>query len=268
VRAVAKATPDERRLLPGIDPRRADIITGGIVLLSEIFGSFGLEKMTVSAFALREGVLLDRFGGSRVAGLARLRDLRRTNVERLSRQLDPDPQHAETCAELAGQLFDRTVSLHGYGAAERELLVCGALLHNVGLFISHSSHHKHGYYVIRNSDQLTGFTQSEIELIAQIARYHRRGQPKDRHPEFAALPADDQRRVRVLAGLLRIAIGLDRSHAGHVQSIRVNVEHAAQRVTIEPVALRADLDLDLERYAARERSKLLGEALGVEIVLR
>ncbi|MEZ5229509.1 MAG: Ppx/GppA phosphatase family protein [Acidimicrobiales bacterium] len=267
--SIASTDRNERKDLPGIDPRRVDIITGGAILLSEIFRAFDIDEMTVSSYALREGVLLDRFGGSRTAGLDRLSDLRRANVERMATQLDPDPEHAATCANLAGQLFDRTQRLHGLDANDRELLVCGALLHNVGLFISHSSHHKHGYYVIRNSDRLTGFTQQEIEVIALVARYHRRGRPKERHREFAALLPDEQQKVRILAGLLRIAIGLDRSHAARVQSIRVLVDDEPQRpvLTIEPLAHDDADDLELELYAAGERSKLLADALGVDIVL-
>lgn len=267
---VAGAKPEDRKNLPGMDPRRSDIITGGAILLSEIFRAFELDEMTVSSFALREGVLLDRFGGSRAAGLERLSDLRRTNVERLATQLDPDPAHAMTCAKLAGQLFDRTAPLHGLDPADRELLVDGAILHNVGLFISHSSHHKHGYYVIRNTDRLTGFTQNEIEIIALVARYHRRGRPKDRHPEFAALSTEDQQRVRVMAGLIRIAIGLDRGHAARVKSVRVMIDEHDERtvLTIEPLPNDDADDLELELYAAAERSKLLADSLGVEIVLQ
>ena len=138
----------------------------------------------------------------------------------------------------------------------------GALVHNVGLFISHSSHHKHSYYVVRNSEQLTGFTEHEVELIAVIARYHRKSTPSDKHPEFAALGKRDQRLVRVLAGLLRIAIGLDRRHAESVRSVRVFVD--GDVLLIEPVGVEG-ADLDLEIYAARERSALLAEGLDVEV---
>ncbi len=267
--SIASTDPDRRKDIPGIDPRRVDIITGGAVLLSEIFHAFGLTEMTVSSYALREGVLLDRFGGSRTAGLERLSDLRQANVDRMAAQLDPDPEHAATCAYLAVQLFDRTKHIHGLDDTDRELLSCGAQLHNVGLFISHSSHHKHGYYVIRNTDRLTGFTQHEIEIIALIARYHRRGRPKERHREFAALIEVDQRRVRILAGLVRIAIGLDRSHAARISSLRVLVDDSTRppRVTIEPLAHDETDDLELELYAAADRSKLLADALGVDIVL-
>ena len=96
----------------------------------------------------------------------------------------------------------------------------GALLANVGLFISHSQHHLHSYYVIRNTERLTGLTDDEIEIIAQIARYHRKSAPKPRHAEFARLRPSDQRVVRALAGILRVAIGLDRSHARRVAATR------------------------------------------------
>ena len=118
-------------------------------------------------------------------------------------------------------LFDQLAPWHGLDDRHRELLEAAALLANVGLFISHSGHHKHSYYVIRNSEHLTGFTDGEVELIAQVARYHRKSAPRRKHAEFAALGRDDQHRVRVLAGLLRVAVGLDRNHGAHVASVGV-----------------------------------------------
>ena len=103
-------------------------------------------------------------------------------------------------ARLALEIFDATAARHGLGDDSREVLEAAALLANVGLFVSHAGHHKHSYYVIRNSEMLTGFTDREIELIAQVARYHRKSAPRKKHPEFAALGPDDQQRVRVLAG--------------------------------------------------------------------
>src|SRR4029450_8671801 len=123
--------------------------------------------------------------------------------------MDEEPAHSQQVALLALALFDGTRDRHGLGDDSREVLEAGALLSNVGLFVSHSGHHKHSYYVIRNSAQMTGFTDREIELIAQVARYHRKSAPKESHPEFASLGTDDKRRVRVLAGILRIAVGLE-----------------------------------------------------------
>ncbi len=260
------STPEQRLDMAGLDAKRVDIIVGGVLLLGEIFRAFELEEMVISDYALREGVLLDRFGSSGRAGLARLADLRSTNVRRLSRQLDPHPDHAERTAALATQLFDRTVNLHELGEHDREVLESAALLHNVGLFISHSSHHKHSYYVIRNSEQLTGFTEHEIELIALVARYHRKSHPAEKHPEFSILTKRDKRRVRVLAGLLRLAIGLDRGHRGTVSAVRVF--GGADGLMIEAVPREDEPDLDIEIYAARERSRLLASALDVAVDVR
>jgi exopolyphosphatase/guanosine-5'-triphosphate,3'-diphosphate pyrophosphatase len=118
--------------------------------------------------------------------------------------------------------------------------------------------------VIRNSEQLTGFTNHEIELIAIIARYHRKSLPSDKHPEFAALSKPDRRRVSIIAGLLRLAIGFDRRHAASVRSVRVVLDAASVR--IEPIG-DPDVELDVEIYAARERATLLAEALGVEVTI-
>lgn len=256
------AAGTEQRLdMAGLDAKRVDIIVAGALLLHEALRAFSIDEMVISEYALREGVLFDRFGGD---ARRELGGLRRNNVERLCRQLDPDPDHAEHTARLATELFDRTASLHGYGEHERELLESAALVHNVGLFISHASHHKHTYYVVRNSEQMTGFTDHEVELIAVIARFHRKSLPGDKHPEFAALDRDDQRLVRILAGLLRLAIGLDRRHAAAVRSVRVYVDDGVVR--IEPVAA-PDADLDVEIYAARERSPLLAQGLGVKVAV-
>ena len=261
VSEVASKTTAERTKIDGLDTKRIDIIVAGAILLDEIARAFALDEFTISEFALREGVLFDRFA----VDSTQLENLRRSNLLRLARQLDPDSDHAEHTADLATQLFDRTAKLHGLGDDARELLEAASIVHNVGLFISHSSHHKHSYYVIRNSEQLTGFAEREIELIALIARYHRKGRPADKHKEYAALSDSDKQLVRKLAGILRVAIGLDRSHAASVSSLRVFLEDG--RVEIEPIAAPG-ADLDVEIYAAAERSKLMAEAFEVEVVVK
>ncbi|MEM8926539.1 MAG: HD domain-containing protein, partial [Actinomycetota bacterium] len=198
-----------------------------------------------------------------------LHDLRRNNTLRLAHQLDPDATHAETAARLALQLFDRTADVHQLGGEARQLLELAAFVHNVGLFIAHSGHHKHTYYIVRNSEQLTGFTDREVELLALVARYHRKSHPSDKHPEFAALDADDQHLVRVLAGLLRLAIGLDRRHRGVVRGVTVRAESGddGDRLVIEPV-VDEGTDVSVEVQAAVDRSRLAAAALGVDVVVR
>ena len=223
------------------------------------------RSIVISEDALREGVLLDF--ASRLDGASRhhLHDLRRESVQHLVELMDDDAQHSAHVARLCLELFDETADLHGLGEVERELLEAGALLANVGVAISHSGHHKHSYYVVRNSEHLTGFTDHEIELIALVARYHRKSQPKPKHVEFAALAADDQRKVEVLAGLLRIAIGLDRHHAARVTGIRADLE--GDRLVVGAVS-DVTSDIDLELFAAAERRGLLESALDRPVVVR
>jgi len=269
---------DERLAMDGMDSRRADIIVGGALLLEGVFDAMGIESMTVSPYALREGVLYDRLAAHQ-PGDHRLSDLRRSNAQRLSQQLDPDHHHADVCARLAVRLFDETADVHGLGQADRELLDMAALVHNVGLAISHASHHQHTYYIVRNSDQLTGFTDNELELLAQVARYHRKSHPSARHSEFNNLKSKDKRRVSILAGLLRVAIGLDRGHTGAVGDVVLTMAEESPSpeyesvnpgrpwLIIKPVAVDTDIDVSLEAYSAQERVRLLAEALDVNVAV-
>lgn len=262
---VAARTPAGRRGVPGLDPGRSDIIVAGALILQGVAHTFGVTEFTFSEYALREGVLLDtiqrRFG----ADAHHLRDVARRSVRQLAERCDDDPTHSAHVARLATSLFDQTVADHGLDAPWRHLLEAAALLANVGLVISHSKHHLHSYYVIRNSE-LVGFTDHEIELIALVARYHRKGAPKASHLEYARLSEGDQRAVRLLAGLLRIAIGLDRRHDGRAGDIVVAHQRRALDVAVVPAPHR-EPDLSLEVYAAQERSELLATELGRRITI-
>src|SRR5581483_1457862 len=114
-----------------------------------------------------------------------------------------------------------TKHLSGLSEEAEEWLEAAAILQNVGLVISHDGHHRHSYYVIRNSELLTGFTEHELEIIALVARYHRKSTPNARLPEYAALHDADQRVVEILSGVLRIAAGLDRTRSGAISRLRV-----------------------------------------------
>lgn len=138
------------------------------------------------------------------------------------------------------------------------------MLANVGLFISHSKHHLHSYYMIRNSDALAGLTDAEIDIIALVARYHRKGFPKNEHAEFARLRDDEKNTVRTLAGIVRIAIGLDRRHDGRVTGVRVSRSAEGLSIVIQAPP---GTDVSLEQYAADERSGLLAEVLDTPILL-
>jgi exopolyphosphatase/guanosine-5'-triphosphate,3'-diphosphate pyrophosphatase len=263
-RLVDARSVEARAKLPGLDAGRADIILAGALILEGVFEAFAIEEMTVSDHALREGVLLDTIQRTHGGSLHHLRDVSRRSVRALADLFDEEPEHSAHVASLALDLFDDTAPIHGLDGGCREYLEAAALLANVGLFVSHSQHHLHSYYVIRNSDRLTGLTDTEIEIIAQIARYHRKSAPKPSHEAFARLRPEDQHVVRVLAGILRVAIGLDRSHEGRVRAVEVALRRG--KLVVRPVPA-GDADLVLERYAADERKGLLEDVLGVPVTI-
>jgi exopolyphosphatase/guanosine-5'-triphosphate,3'-diphosphate pyrophosphatase len=254
-------TPGGRARVPGLEASRADIIVAGALILETVATTFGVEQFTFSEAALRDGVLLDtmsRWSGNRLGPLHHLRDVSMRSIRQLAERCDDDPTHSAHVAGLAISLFDGLAPLHGLDATAREYLEAGALLANVGLVVAHSKHHLHAYYVIRNSE-LAGLTDAEIEVIAQIARYHRKSAPKPSHPEFSALPPADQDLVRALAAMLRVAIGLDRSHQARVRDVRTEV--GAKRVVLH-VESADHADTSLELHAANERKELLEAVLG------
>ncbi len=253
----------ERAALAGLDAKRSDIIVGGALLLEQIFNELHISEMVTSEFALREGVLLNTMGTQSSNAFHHLSNIRREGVQRVRDLFERDSAHVEHSTDLALRLFDGTAQLHHLGTDARDLLEAGGVLHNVGLFISHSAHHKHSSYVIRNTDQLVGFSQREIEIMALLARYHRKSTPSMRHGEYAGLREADQNIVRVLAGLLRVGIALDRSHASGVTDVRCRML-ADERLVIEAV-VRKGHDPSLEIYTADQRKDLLSAALGQTI---
>ncbi|WP_436794202.1 Ppx/GppA phosphatase family protein [Actinospongicola halichondriae] len=261
-------TPDiaERAKLPGVDAKRADILLGGAIILEQFVQTFGVDEIVFSDYALREGVLLDQARRRAGATLHHLRDLRRQSVEHLMELTDEHPDHSHEIARISLRLFDEMTPLLGLDAdgpqgvgEARELLEAGALLCNVGVFISHSGHHKHSYYVVRNSEHLAGFTDREVELIAQLTRYHRKSAPKTKHVEWAALRRADRELVRRLAAVLRFAIGLDRSHTAPIEDVAVDTDGDAVRVTLTP---RDGASVELEAHSAELRRGLLEDVIG------
>ena len=222
---VRARTFDERGALPGVDPRRADILVAGGVTLETIMEECGFKELTISTYALREGIVLDtihKIEGEH-HGMAHLSDLRYETVMRIGRMYNFDEAHGRHVADLALSIYDALQPLHRLEEESREHLEAAALLHDIGYYISHDSHHKHSQYLIQNSEAL-GFTNDEIAIIANVARYHRKSHPKGRHPGFAELRGADQSRVRYLSAILRVADGLDRTHKGYVERIETSVD--------------------------------------------
>jgi exopolyphosphatase/guanosine-5'-triphosphate,3'-diphosphate pyrophosphatase len=251
----------ERLKMQRMDETRADIIVTGAVILDTLLERLGVRELILCEWALREGILLDYIHGH-PRSLARAEaypDVRRRSVVSLAERCLYDEPHARHVASLAVKLFDATRRRHGLGDAECALLEHAALLHDVGHHISYPGHHKHSYYLIKNGG-LRGFSPLEIEVLANIARYHRRGMPRKRHTAFAALPRESRRVVCVLAGCLRLADALDRSHRQVVRRLAV-----ADRGSVVRVRCEVEGDSELELWGAGRRTELLEHELGVPV---
>lgn len=259
VRILRKTTIKQKAEIRGLEPERRDIITAGGVLLLEIMEGLGIETLLVSERSLRDSLVLEAPAGPRGS---EERDVRRASVERLARRAGVPNGHARRVRDLAVRLFDRTHSLHQLTPLEREWLEHAAILHDVGLSISYQRHHQHSYYLIVHGG-MKGFSRDEVEVIAQVARYHRKALPAKRHQPFRRLDPWKRPVVEKLAALLRLADGLDRTHRGQVSGVRLEIHRKKIVVVAE-----ARGPADLEAWAANEKSDLFEKVFGRRVVIR
>jgi exopolyphosphatase/guanosine-5'-triphosphate,3'-diphosphate pyrophosphatase len=259
-----RMTPEERRKMPGMNPRRSDIIVAGNVVLIEMLKLLGRSEIVVCERALREGIVVD-FLERNVAIARKLGDERTRRFDAIhafGRRFGHDGVHETHVANLAILLFDRLREVHALEPAERDILFAAALMHDIGRTIDESSHHKHGAYIVRNA-RLEGWRADEKELIAVLVRYHRRSLPKPTHPEFIAADAARRRTIGILGGILRIADGLDSRHLGVVSDVAVR----AAGTRLEIVAF-AEQDVTTEVASAIYKSDMLARALGMPVTIR
>jgi exopolyphosphatase / guanosine-5'-triphosphate,3'-diphosphate pyrophosphatase len=252
---------EERLHMPGLDPRRADLSVAGSVLLDTILRGLGAEDITLCDLALREGLVLDYVhrNSARIRKVERYPDVRRRSVVELGERCGYWSEHAQQVARLALSIFDQTRSVHGLGDREREWLEYAALLHDVGVHISYDRHHRHSYYLIKNGD-LRGFEPREIEVIALVTRYHRQATPKKSHEGYGDLNGTLRGTVRVLSAIVRLAEGLDRSHAQALSGIDL-----FPRGDDYLARLRANGDAELELWAAHRHVAPLERELALPI---
>ena len=248
---------EERLHMPGQDPRRADLMVAGAVLLDALLKKLDAGEITLCDLALREGVVLDYIHRHRrdIARVDRYPDVRKRSVIELAERCSWEGDHSRQVAELALALFDQTRRVHGLGAREREWLELGSYLHDIGNHISYKGHHRHSYYLIKNGN-LRGFEPEEIEIIALLARFHRRATPKSDHELIADLDHDSRQTVAVLSAFLRLAETLDRSRHGVVKGLEVRERLGALKIKVQAVG-----DAELEMWAAHRQAGVLEEAL-------
>jgi exopolyphosphatase/guanosine-5'-triphosphate,3'-diphosphate pyrophosphatase len=256
VEELASMAPKKRGGVPGIKPDRGDVILGGAVVLATLMDQAGIEELEATDAGLREGIFFERFLDSEDQGEPLFPDVRGASVMNLAHRYQEDLKHPRHVARLSLEILDGLAKegLTEPAPEDRELLWAAGMLHDIGTAIDYDDHHKHSRYLILNA-RLPGFTPRELHLIALIARYHRKGEP-DVEELGKLAHKDDERRLNVLAGTIRLAEQLERSRDQTVSA--VHVTSANGHVQIEP---DAPADAGVAIWSARRNADLLERAL-------
>lgn len=218
-----------RMRIAGLHPDRAQIIVAGATIIEQLMKYVRVDTLRVHDRGIRDGLLMTMIGEvyPRRSDNSDAPD-RMQFVRQLAIACKDERQHSEHVTDLALQIYDQLVEQMQMTEepwaqpAARELLRAASLLHDIGYSINYTRHHKHSYHLIVHSE-MPGFTHRELDVIANVARYHRRAEPKLRHPAFEKLSDEDRETVRRLSAILRIADGLDRAHSQFVKSVTVQV---------------------------------------------
>lgn len=241
----------ERRNVPGLNPDRADIIVAGLIVIERLMKWLRINRLLIHDKGVRDGLvrkLIDEAFGMPAAAEEKI------DVQQVLHQFGAacgyDPKHAHQVARLAGQLFEQLQEPLKLPPGERQLLEAAALLHEVGAMINYQKHHQHSYHLISHGN-LRGFAPQQREVIANIARYHRKAPPKLKHAPFAKLSPGEQATVRRMSALLRVADGLDRTHTQRVQA--VECENGGEVIRITAVSPSSP---DVDLWGAEQKGKL------------
>lgn len=271
VEKLRQSTADERLEMPEMSPRRAEIIVAGAVILHEAMGLLKADSITICERALREGVVVDWMlsHGLIEDRMQFQKSVRQRNVLKTAKKYKVHLDRSQRVAQFAMDLFDQTRdSLHTWGNLEKELLWAAAILHNSGHFVSHSSHHKHSYYLIRHGE-LLGYTETELEVIANIARYHRKSAPKKKHQNYSNLPTRYYQQMAThLSALLRLAVAIDRRGIGAVKSIHCNFDTDAHVLHMEVKAAQPGDDCASELWSLDYKKEYFEQVFEVKLAAR
>jgi exopolyphosphatase/guanosine-5'-triphosphate,3'-diphosphate pyrophosphatase len=272
---MAGMTQGERREVHGVSAQRSEIIVAGGQILEAVMRALSINYLRTCDWALREGVVIDflrELEAESKPPLPDEKDPRLRGVRAVGRRFGYEEAHALRVAGFAESIFDALAPSAGLTRHQRTLLSAAALLHDIGYHIAHEGHHKHTLYLIRNSE-LTGFSEAERDVVANVARYHRGSTPKERHQEFWRLNPSDRDTVRALAAVLRVADALDRNHDGRVQSLRCERADRQLQHTLtcgsdcEREAAAAESKSEMELAAAGGKRDLFEEVFGRRLEL-
>jgi exopolyphosphatase/guanosine-5'-triphosphate,3'-diphosphate pyrophosphatase len=254
-----------RRGMAGMTPDRADIIVAGLTIIDALMKRFRVNTLVIHTRGVRDGLvreMIDEVLGGPHDEAADAPALRDEAIERLAAACSGELEHGRKVAALAGRIYEQLTEPLALEPGDRLLLECAARLQDVGYVINYDQHHKHSYHLIRNS-RLPGIRAHDLELIANVARYHRGAHPKRKHENFARVPAEDQQRVHRMAAILRLAGGLDRSRSQQVRDVAVRIDD--EGVWIDVVA---DQEPQVDIWGAERRTDLFEKVFGLPVKFR
>ena len=257
-----KIPPKARRAFPGLSADRADIIVAGLAIIDRIMRRFRVNMLQVHNRGVRDGLILTMIDQSLGGVPTDSPQDRQAAIERFATTCGGEVEHGRQVARLAGIIHQQLTEEFALDPRDRPLLEAAARLQDVGYLINYDKHHKHSYHLILNS-RIPGFRPRELELVANVARYHRGSRPKQKHANFRQLSADDQRKVEQLAAILRLAGGLDRSHSQHVRdlTIRSNGEGLIMQVV-------AQSNPEVDLWGARRRAEMFEKVFGTHLAIQ
>ncbi|MEC4896027.1 MAG: Ppx/GppA phosphatase family protein [Oscillatoria sp. PMC 1051.18] len=269
VKKLAALNYSDRAKVPGMSEKRAEIIVPGAIILLEAMKMLELESITICERALREGIIVDWMltHGLIENRLMYQSEVRQRSVYKLAHKYQVNFDYSNQVAKFALSIFDQIQGdLHCWGNEERELLWSAAILHNSGLYISHSAHHKHSYYLIRNGE-LLGFTETEVEVIANLARYHRKSKPKKKHDNYKNLPNKQYRHlVNQVSAILRLAVALDRRQIGAIKQVKCQYNPENKELHLSLVPHDPNDDCALELWNLAYKKEFFEQEYEVEVI--
>lgn len=262
LRRLLRMTVEERVRDLKLRADRADVIVPAAVALQQFGELAGVAEIQVPRVGLKDGILRELAESLGPSHDAFHRHQVVTSALQVGRKYRFDEEHALAVARFALQLFDETSAVHKLGPDSRLLLEVAALLHDIGEFVNLSDHNKHTLYLIQ-STPIVGLSQNQREIVANVARYHRRAFPTEKHEPYRRLSSKDQVRTAKMAALLRLANGLDTSHGARLRGFRTEVRKPRFRMWLE-----AEGDVMLESWTLERRADLFEQVFGLRFSLQ
>jgi exopolyphosphatase/guanosine-5'-triphosphate,3'-diphosphate pyrophosphatase len=261
LRKTSGHTPAELARIHGIPFADAETLVPALLVYNDLWQAVRAEEMLVSQVSMRDGLLLDLTQPLKAEESESLRSSMLQSAKGIGEKYRYDAAHAAHVAELSSRIFEALRSEHHLTDHDLLLLQVAAILHDVGTYVSSSSHHKHSGYLISNSE-VFGLRRGDLAIVAQVARYHRRSPPKRTHLEYMGLAREKRMVVSKLAAILRVADALDRGHAQQVRQLRLERDPNELIIYVAGVP-----DLTLERRALAGKADLFEDVYGLKVRL-